>query len=135
MPEDLSDRALEAFLDETLPPAEAAEVERRLRDDETLRRRVAEVCAARDRGDYSLGTFWQRSRIGCADRSTLGAYVLGVLDDEPRRFLEVHLNVVGCRYCRANLDDIRSRQTLRPAENDARRRKVFDSSVGRLQRP
>ena len=129
-----SDRVLEAFLDETLAPDVAAQLEQRLRDDAELRRRLAAVHAARDRGDYSLGTYWQRGRIACADRATLGAYLLGVLDDDQRRFLEVHLNLVGCRYCRANLDDLAAHHATRPDDvDDARRRKLFDTSVGRLK--
>ena len=138
-PEDTSlDRRLEAFLDEALPVEESAEFERKLRDDALLRARLAEVIARRDRGDHSLGAVWQRGRLTCADRSTLGAYLLDVLDDDQRKYLEFHLNVVGCRYCRANLEDLQARRREQSAggkEPEAvRRERMFKSSVGALRK-
>jgi hypothetical protein len=140
------DRRLEAFLDETLPVEESAEMERRLRDDGAFRARLAEVIARRDRGDHSVGAVWQRERLTCADRSTLGSYLLDVLDDDERKYLEFHLNVVGCRYCRANLDDLQARRNEQPvgrpaasvssatADEAERRRRMFESSVGVLRK-
>lgn len=129
-----TDRELEAFLDETLPSEDSARLERLLRDDPALRARLAEVLERRDLGGHSLGAVWQQNRISCADRATLGAYVLGVLDDDARRGLELHLQVVGCRYCQANLDDMRLRRQEPAAASDGRRRKFFESSVGRLRK-
>lgn len=130
---DPTDRDLEAFLDETLPTEAAARLELALRNDAGLRDRLAAVLAKRDLGDHSLGAIWQQNRVSCADRATLGAYLLGVLDDEARHGLELHLNIVGCRYCQANLDDMRSRQAEPPVQTESRRRKYFESSVGRLR--
>jgi hypothetical protein len=138
LPEDPSlDRRLEAFLDEALPVEESAEIERKLRDDAPFRTRLAEVIARRDRGDHSLGAVWQRERLTCADRSTLGSYLLDVLDDDERKYLEFHLNVVGCRFCRANLEDLQARRGEQPvAEVPAavRREHLFKSSVGALRK-
>ncbi|MGC3969389.1 MAG: hypothetical protein QM775_19120 [Pirellulales bacterium] len=133
-PSDPTDRELEAFLEETLPAEESAKLERRLRDEPGLRERLAAVLSRRDLGDHSLGAVWQRNRVSCADRATLGAYLLDVLDDDARRGLELHLNVVGCRYCQANLDDMRLRRAEPEAAADTRRRKYFESSVGRLKK-
>lgn len=129
-----TDRELEAFLDETLPAEDSARLERLLRDDPALRTRLTAVLERRDLGGHSLGAVWQQNRVSCADRATLGAYVLGVLDDDARRGLELHLQVVGCRYCQANLDDMRLRRQEPPAAADGRRRKFFESSVGRLRK-
>lgn len=129
-----TERDLEAFLDEALPAADAARLERLVRDDAALRERLAAILARRDLGDHSLGAVWQRNRISCADRATLGAYLLDVLDDDARRGLELHLNVVGCRYCQANLDDMRLRRDEPAAAAETRRRKFFESSVGRLRK-
>jgi len=130
----IPDRVLEAFLDELLPAEEAAEVEAQVRNDPSLTLRLAEMIRRRDDGDHSLGSIWQRHRVTCADRSTLGAYLLGVLDDEARRYWDLHLNVVECRYCRANLDDMRLRRSEQKDETSARRRRYFESSVGRLKK-
>ncbi|MBL9093291.1 MAG: hypothetical protein JNL96_18895 [Planctomycetaceae bacterium] len=133
MTTELSDRELEAYLDESLPAEAAADVEKRLRDDPALLARLQSLVGRRDLGDHSLGAIWQSRRITCADRATLGAYLLGVLDDRRRRGLELHLDVVGCRYCRANLDDMRLRRQEQPEAIGSRRRKFFESSVGRLR--
>jgi hypothetical protein len=130
----LSDRVLESFLDESLPAEESAVVEQALRDDPSLLERLSELIRRRDLGDHSLGAIWQRNRVTCADRSTLGAYLLGVLDDSARRYLDLHLNVVECRFCRANLDDMRLRRSEKNDETSARRRRYFESSVGRLKK-
>jgi len=133
-------RRLEAFLEETLPVDEAADMERKLRDDPKLRAQLADVIARRDRGDHSVGAVWQRERLTCADRSTLGSYLLDVLDDDERKYLEFHLNVIGCRYCRANLEDLESRRAEKlPIDglsiDGGRRRRVYESSVGMLRKP
>ena len=61
-----------------------------------------------------------------------------VLDDDERKYLEFHLNVVGCRYCRANLEDLRARRS-EPSTGGAvpdavRRERMFKSSVGALRK-
>ena len=132
-PDEFSDQDLQAFLDETLAVEDSARLEQALRDDEALRRRLAAMIADGDAGEHSLGAVWRRRRLTCADRSTLGAYVLGVLPDDQRRYLELHLNVVGCRFCAANLEEIRERSAAADAKPDDRRKGIFDSSVGRLR--
>jgi anti-sigma factor RsiW len=129
-----SDEDLTAFLDEALPVEEATRLEQAVRDDDKLRQRLAELAAASDRGDHSLGAVWRRRRLTCADRATLNAYVLGVLPADERRYLEFHVNVVGCRICAANLDELREHADSRPPADAGRRRKIFDSSVGRLRK-
>ena len=65
----------------------------------------------------------------------MGSFLLKVLDDEQAGYVRFHLEVVACRLCHANLEDLRRRQ----AESDeiivVRRKKYFDSSAGYLQRP
>lgn len=133
MPNDYTDPDLRAFLEEALPVDEATRLEAALRDDETLRARLAALAAETDAGEHSLGAVWRRRRLTCADRSTWGAYVLGVLADAERRYLDFHLNVIGCRYCLANLDEIRDRVNEPAPPTDGRRKRIFDSSLGRLR--
>lgn len=133
MSDDYTDQDLRAFLDEALPVDEAARLEAALRDDAALRGRLAALAAEADAGEHSLGAVWRRRRLTCADRSALSGYVLGVLDDAERRYLDFHLNVVGCRYCQANLDELRERADLQAPPTSGRRKRIFDSSVGRLR--
>jgi hypothetical protein len=113
---------------------EATRLEQALRDDDALRRRLAELASQCDRGEHSLGAVWRRRRLTCADRSTLGAYVLGVLPEDERRYLEFHVDVVGCRLCAANLDELREHAAAQPTQAAGRRRKFFESSIGRLRK-
>jgi hypothetical protein len=48
--------------------------------------------------------------------------------------MQVHLEVMGCRTCQANFNDLKSRQAEEPATSEARRKKYFQSSAGHLRR-
>jgi len=134
MARQLTESDLEAYLDEALTPAEMAHVEAQLRRSPELLKQLASINSRRDAGVHSLGEIWRRHRISCPTREQMGSFLLGVLDDEQADYLRFHLEVVGCRVCLANLEDLRHRQ----AESDeimvVRRRKYFDSSAGYLNR-
>lgn len=84
---------------------------------------VAEVTVAR---------VWRKQRLTCLKRSTLGAYLLHVLEEPWRGYTQFHLDVVGCPMCVANLDDLQAEQDEEPAAVDTER--YFQSSVGFLKR-
>lgn len=126
---------LTAYLDEALSTAEMARVEQNLRDDPGLLKRLAEVRAERDAGTHSVGEIWRRHRLSCLTRDQLGSYLLGVLDDAQAGYVKLHLEATGCRYCQANVDDLRRQQSEKSAAVDGRRRKYFQSSAGHLARP
>lgn len=125
---------LEAFLDEALPAEEMARIEEALRGDEELRRRLAEINARRDAGVHSLGEIWRRHRVGCPTRENWGSYLLGAVEPEVARYMKLHVEVVGCRYCQANLSDLESQQQEQPQAVQTRRRRYFQSSAGYLRR-
>jgi hypothetical protein len=125
---------LAAFLDEALPPAEMAALEDALRSDALLAQQLAMLCAERDAGVHSLGAIWRRRRLTCPSRERLGSYLLGVLDEGESRFIKTHLELVECRPCRANVEDLARQQTEAPAAMTGRQRKYFQSSAGRLPR-
>ena len=131
----LSESDLEAYLDEALAPAEMAEVESQLRQSPELLKLLSSINSRRDAGVHSLGEIWRRHRVSCPTREQMGSYLLGVLDEEQAGYIRFHIDVIGCRLCHANLEDLRQRQ----AESDemivVRRRKYFDSSAGYLNRP
>ena len=131
MPEP-SDADLLAFLDELLPVDEAAAIERTLRDSDTLRRRAAALLRDRDAGAHTLADIWRRHRLSCPDRDTLGASLLGTLEDGEAAMVEIHLNAVGCRWCRAEVDALLAARA--DAAAPQRRRRVFESSLGRRRR-
>jgi len=103
-------------------------LKRFLEDDETagdalLDGRHAEVTVAR---------VWREHRLTCLKRSTLGSYLLGVLDEPWQGYTQFHLDVVGCSLCLANLDDLTEED--RQVEPGRTRESLFASSVGFLSR-
>jgi RNA polymerase sigma factor (sigma-70 family) len=74
-----------------------------------------------------LSDVWEEYRPSCPKRSTLGRYVLGTLDPAWHKYVEFHVQRLGCRFCNANLDDLR-RETA--AEADRFRHRIMESSAG-----
>lgn len=134
-PDSLTDDQLLAWLDELLPVAQMADVEKALRQSEALRRRVANLGRRRDLGAHSVGDIWRRMRLSCPGRGELGGYLLDTLDRPQAEYLEFHIQTVGCRYCAANLADLElERAAELQTETQSRRRKYFESSAGYLRR-
>lgn len=125
---------LEAFLDEALPPDEMARIEGVLRRDKQLAQRLAEINARRDAGVHSLGEIWRRHRVSCPTRENWGSYLLGALEPEMAATMKFHLEVVGCRFCQANLADLEAHQAESQNAAQTRRRRYFESSAGYLRR-
>ena len=123
---------LEAYLDEALPPEEMARIEKAARDDQTLVRSLASIHARRGEGVHTLGEIWRQRRLSCPTREQLGSYLLGAMSDECARHVAFHVEVIGCRYCQANLADLREQQKGTEL-GVARRRKFFQSSAGYLK--
>lgn len=127
-----TDAELAAFLDEALPASRSSDLEHRLRTDSQLRRRLIEIRGRDTAGLHSIGGIWRRSRLSCPARSELGQYVLGTLETEREDYLRFHVDEIGCRYCRANLEDL---QAASAAEEQprTRRRRYFETSAGYLR--
>lgn len=135
MSREIPDAELEAYLDEALPPDRMLSIEDTLREESELAGRLAAVNGRRDAGIHTLGEIWRRNRLSCATREELGSMLLGALDEELADYLKFHLNVIGCRYCQANLDDLTAQQAeAQGAEGDTRRRKYFQTSAEYLNR-
>lgn len=128
-----SDDELLAYLDEMLPVERATACEAELRGSAELRQRLTLLIRRRDQGGHSVGEIWRRERLSCLTRSQLGSWLLGTLDDGLADYAEFHLQVIGCRACAANLDDLRRSQSPSDANAAERRRKFFESSAGVLR--
>lgn len=125
-----TDAELSAYLEEQLPLARSAELERALRANPTLAKRLEGLLADEERADLSLEAVWRRRRLSCPSRSTWALYVSDGLGDGLKRYLDFHLHSVGCRSCAANVEDLRC--GLDP-EAPRRTRRVFETSIGRLK--
>ncbi|MFM8275070.1 MAG: hypothetical protein ACKODX_22440 [Gemmata sp.] len=95
------------YLNDALPDAELAAVEKALRESAELRARYKEVIEQEDRGEHSVGAIWRRERVSCPTRDQLGGYLLGAGDGEVLDYIAFHLQTIGCPYCQANLDDLK----------------------------
>jgi hypothetical protein len=111
---------LQAYLDEALSPAEMTAIEAELRKKPDLLKQLSAINA--------------RQRLSCPTREQLGSYLLGALDGSHTEYIDFHLKTVGCRYCHANLDDLRRQQEETAETTKTRRTKYFQSTAGHLRR-
>ncbi len=102
----ITPQMLNDYLHDALPEREMVLVERGLRESADLRRQLEEVLGQVDRGEHSLGAIWRRERVSCPTRDHLGGFLLGSLDAGLEDYIQFHLEIIGCPYCRANLDDL-----------------------------
>ena len=135
MPTPFTDAELLAYLDEGLPVERMTAIEAALRSSEDLCRRTAELRDQRDQQGHSVGEIWRRGRLSCPTRHQLGSYLLGALANDLSQYIDFHLETVGCRYCAANLDDLRQSQQASSNETTRRRQKFFQSSAGYVREP
>jgi hypothetical protein len=124
---------LEAYLDEALAAERMAEIERELRGRPELLRRLAQINARRDCGVHTVGEIWRRHQIGVPTREELGSYLLGVLSETHAAYIRFRLTTLKCRCTAANLADLQAQQKEADSHVSARRRRYFESSVGRMR--
>jgi hypothetical protein len=125
---------LEAYLDEQLSPELMAQVEQALRDDVKLMQELVAINNRREAGVHSIGGVWRRHRLSCPTREQLGSYLLGAMSKDQRDYVKFHLETVGCRYCQAGLEDLRSQQQEAAEVVSNRRAKYFQTSAGYLKK-
>lgn len=127
----ITDQMLLAYIEESLPSETMTKIESVLRSDSELRNRLNGLVGRRDSGVHTVGDIWRRHRLSCPTREELGSYLLGAMMDEQSDYIKFHVEIIGCRYCQSNLEDLAARQNRDAVI--ARRRKYFQSSVGRLR--
>ncbi len=125
-----TDDELLAYADERLPSDSCAVIEQSLRLNSSLGERLATLLLQRDQGNFSVGELWRQHRLSCPPRAVWAAYVDSRLGDGLSKYLQFHLEIIGCRVCLANLEDLKRRDPLTEAER--RTRKIFQSSAGNL---
>ena len=126
---------LACYLDDALDETEIAQIEQALRNSEPLRQQLKQIIQERDRGEHSVGAIWRRQRLSCPPREQLGSYLLGVLEDDVRDYIQFHLQTIGCAYCLANLADLQTQQHDADGQVKKRRKRYYQSSAGLLQSP
>ena len=134
MAAEFSNAELEAYLEEALAAERMAAVEDALRHDEALQQRLMVINGQRDAGLHSVGEIWRRHRLSCPTREQLGSYLLGVLPKEAADYVKFHVEEIGCRYCSASSEDLRSQQAADAGATNQRRQRYYQSSAGYLRR-
>jgi len=81
--------------------------------------------------DMTVANVWRTHRLTCLKRNTLGAYLLGVLEEPWRGYTQFHVDIVSCPLCLANIADLQEEQAGEVAHDTSR---YFQSSVGFLSR-
>ncbi|MCA9016598.1 MAG: hypothetical protein KDA77_14800 [Planctomycetaceae bacterium] len=127
-----TDQELLSYLDESLSIALMSQIEDALRHSNALRVRLASLSRQRNEGVHSVGEIWRRNRLSCPSRSQLGGYLLETLSPDYLSYVEFHLHQTGCRYCAANLEDLKAGLSKASNETERRRQKYFQSSAGYL---
>jgi RNA polymerase sigma factor (sigma-70 family) len=82
--------------------------------------------------DSLLTEVWEQQRLTCPKRTTIGRHLLGTLEDPWREYVTFHLDTLGCRFCRANADDLREATAAdKPTPSSDR---LFQSTIGFFRR-
>jgi hypothetical protein len=102
----ITEQMLWDYLDEALPQKDMILVEKALRGSESLRQQLQQIMQRRDNGEHTVGAIWRRYRISCPDRDVLSGYLLNTGDPRLLDYVRFHLEVIGCPYCQANLEDL-----------------------------
>jgi hypothetical protein len=82
-------------------------------------------------GDSMVTEVWEEQRLTCPKRSTIGRYLLGTLDPPWQELVDFHLNRLGCRFCRANLDDLQKKTN---EDSAVVRDRILHSTIGFFKR-
>lgn len=124
------------YLQEALAPEDMARIEDHLRSSSEWRRALASMRDQVDLGEHSVATIWRRHRLTCPSREKLGTFLMGGLVPDEEDYIKFHVEVVKCRWCAANLEDLKSGQTdlAEAADSGDRRRRFFQTSVGIIRR-
>ena len=107
----ITPQMLRDYLTDSLPEAELARVEKQLREDAKLRAKLQKIKESEDQGEHTIGAIWRRERVSCPTRDQIRAFLLKAADKDELDYIKFHLDVIGCPFCQANLDDLRELQT------------------------
>lgn len=133
MKEAFTEAELEAYLEESLDPDRAADVEAAARESRELIERMVLINRRRDAGVHSLGEIWRRHQLSVPSTEELGSFLLGVLDPEHANYITFRVDILKCPYTIAKLQDLQSRKNEGDNQSAQRRRKYFQSTAGYLR--
>ncbi len=130
-PAPIDDALLRDYLADALGAEDSARVEKALRDSAELRARLEDVRLNREDSQlHTLGAIWYRARLTCPGRQQLGSFLLDALDPELAGYIQFHIEVVECPFCRANLEDLKAQSQAPTAAraSKSRQHRILQSS-------
>jgi hypothetical protein len=133
-PTHFTDAELEAYLDESLDSARAAQVESAIRTDKELIRRLSMINGRRDAGIHTLGEIWRRNQIGVPTTESMGNFLLGVLPESESEYINFRMKQLCCPFTLAMYNDLQTQQSESAEMSKTRREKFYKTSAGLLQR-
>ncbi|MEZ6092848.1 MAG: hypothetical protein R3C03_01225 [Pirellulaceae bacterium] len=135
MATEFSEAELEAYLEESLDPSRASEIEAALRSDKKLIARLSHINGRRDAGIHTLGEIWRQNQIGVPTSDEVAKYLSGELPEDLAQYIHFRLEVLKCRYTNALLADIeRQQETGEFQAKKSRRERYLKSSAGMVKR-
>lgn len=130
---DITRAVVRDYLNDALPAATAAAVEKAIRDQPALQELVQQVRQESDPGEHTIGAIWRRERLSCPTREQLAGHLQDILDADLAEYVGFHLREIGCPFCQANLDDLARLQNEAAETRTTRRKRIVDSSAGLLR--
>jgi RNA polymerase sigma-70 factor (ECF subfamily) len=104
---------------------------------EAIRAEIARCDALKDVSiSYSedlLTDVWEAQRLSCPKRSILHEFLLESLSPEWFDYVDFHLTMMGCHFCRASFKDLQERLT--DTQHTQFRQRIVTSTVGFLAEP
>ena len=129
-----TDAELEAYLDESLDSARAAEIEQAVRDNRVLLGRLSMINGRRDAGIHTLGEIWRRNQIGVPTAEAMGNFLLGVLPEEESDYINFRMVHLKCPFTLAMFNDLQIQQSENAEMSKTRRERFYKTSAGLLKR-
>ncbi|MBI5435421.1 MAG: sigma-70 family RNA polymerase sigma factor [Planctomycetes bacterium] len=80
--------------------------------------------------DFDVSEVWRASRASCPARVWLARTLAGTLPAGPKAFVDFHLDEMRCEFCRANVEDLRTRSS---EELDSMHERARASTLGFLR--
>jgi RNA polymerase sigma-70 factor (ECF subfamily) len=101
---------------------------------ESIRAQVAQCDALQDVSiSYSedlLTEVWETQRLSCPKRSILNEFLLESLSPEWFDYVDFHLTLMGCHFCRASFKDLQEQQA--GDQHSQFRQRIVTSTIGFL---
>ncbi len=126
---EFTDAQLEAYLDESLDPQTAADLEQACRADSELLSRLSSINRRRDEGVHTLGEIWRRHQIGVPSAEEVSDFLAGKLAQDQSTYIRFRLDVLKCRFTSALVEAAEQQMADSGEQSKTRRKKYFQNSA------